>query len=679
MPGLDQGARPYKISTPLGEGALYLYAFNGTEALSQCYEFDLELLSEDAGISFADIVGKNITVSIELDDGEMRFLNGVVNQFSQEGSSELHTTYRMTVVPWLWFLTRSSNCRVFQDKTVPEIVKFVFGDLGFTDFEERLSASYRTWHYCVQYRETDFNFVSRLMEQEGIYYYFKHEDGKHTLVLSDSLGSHDPFGGYEEIPYAPARDIQDREGIQDWMSKMNVTSGKATLQDYNFETPSADLETISDAPKQHEHADMALYDYPGEYSVKGEGDHYVRVRMEEAQALHEVCTGTANCRGIATGSLFSFANYFLREDQNREYLVLRTACSFSNTEPETQPGTAEKFACQFEVIPSSTPCRPPRIARKPVVHGNQTAVVIGAEGEEIDVDEYGRVLVRFHWGEEGGGDQPGNSSCRVRVAQPWGGKGWGYQFFPRVGDEVLVSFLEGDPDQPLIAGSVYNAENMPKYAVPDNKTQSGIKTKSSKGATDDNYNELRFEDKLGEEHIYMHAEKDFERVVENNDTLTVGVPDVNTPTDGDQTLTIFNNQELTIGDAAAKDGSQTVTIKKDRTTTLKEGNDVCQVKLGNQDVKVDAGDQSTKVAKNIKIEAGLSIELKVGGSTVKMDPTSITLETGPSKIKMDPAGVTIDGVTLNASGTATADLKSPMTTVKGDGMLTLKGGITMIN
>ncbi len=517
-----QTERPIAVSSPLGEDALLFHSMTAQEELGRMFQFDLDLLSKDETIKLEDVLGQPLTVSLGLADDEKRFFNGIVSRFCQVGTVGAHALYQATLRPWLWFLTRTADCRIFQEMTVPDIIKKVFREHGFSDFKESLSRSYRTWEYCVQYRETDFNFLSRLMEQEGIYYYFKHADGKHTLVLSDSYSSHEKCPGYEQVPYFPPTEnvIRAKDCIVEWCVAQEIQPGKYALTDFDFERPKASLAVKTSVSRQHSKADFEIYDYPGQYIQTSDGESYAKCRMEELHASYEQVRGLGNTRGMMTGGLFELAGY-PRGDQNREYLVVSAALDVKSNEYESGPGAkVPTYSCRFTAIDSKQPYRPARLSPKPIIQGPQTAIVVGQAGEEIYTDKYGRVKVQFHWDREGKSDE--NSSCWVRVAQLWAGKTWGGIQIPRIGQEVMVEFLEGDPDRPIVTGRIYNADCMPPYALPDNRTQSGLKSRSSLGGSAENFNEFRFEDKKGGEEIYLHAEKDYNQITENDRTEDVG-------------------------------------------------------------------------------------------------------------------------------------------------------------
>ncbi len=676
-----QSGRIYRFTCPLGDDKLLFYRLTAREQLGRLFEFHLELLSEDPNIDLKSLLAQPVCVHVEPPEAEKRYFHGMVSHFRMAGTYGSFAKYQAVVRPWLWFLTRTADCKVFQFQTVPDIVQAVFRDLGFSDFEVRLSGSYAQREYCVQYRETDFDFVSRLLEQEGIYYYFKHEAGKHTLVLSDSIGSHDPAAGYEEVPYYPPQEhaARKRDHLYDWSVYQDVQTGTYALNDFDFEAPKADLKVKSMVSRGHPQGKHEVYDYPGKYVKTAEGQKYAKTRIEQRQAQYELVRGEGSAIGLAVGHLFSLTGFDVREDQNREYLIVSSVHQLQAAEYESrQPGSADHWtSCEITAIPSSQQYRTPETTPKPIVQGPQTATVVGKAGEEIWTDKYGRVKVQFHWDRYGAKDE--NSSCWVRVSQVWAGKQWGAMHIPRIGQEVIVDFLEGDPDQPIITGRVYNADNMPPYTLPANQTQSGLKSRSSKRGTADNFNELRFEDKIGEEQVYFHAEKNFDRVVENNDTLKVGFEKKDK---GDQTIEIHNNQKLVVGNSNSEDGSQTIEIWKDRTTTIKEGNETLTIQKGNRTEKIDKGNDSLTISQgnqSVTISKGDQTVTISTGKNVTEAGTSIELKVGQSSIKLEPAKITIKSMQIAIEAMAQLNAKSPVTEVAGDGALTLKGGIIKIN
>src|SRR6056297_805800 len=351
---ISQSDRAFKVSSPLGEDVLLFQRMNATEQLGRPFEFTLDVLSTNEAVSPSDLLGQPVTVSAELLEDNTRYFNGLVKRFTQIGRRGQYAQYQLTLVPWLWFLTRTSDCRIFQEMTVPDIIKAVFGDYGFSDFTDSLAGSYRSWEYCVQYRETAFNFVSRLMEREGIYYYFQHDEAKHTLCLADGYGSHDTVPGYAEVPYFPPGEVRERDHIFDWSLSQQVKPGAYALDDYDFQRPNADLLVNSKIVNQHANADYERYDYPGDYTQVGDGDQYVRTRIEQQQAEHERTRGHATARGLQCGALFSLSDYHLRPDQNREYLIVSTTHNFQSNEFETgmDQDEGDKWECSFEAMDS---------------------------------------------------------------------------------------------------------------------------------------------------------------------------------------------------------------------------------------------------------------------------------------------------------------------------------------
>ena len=692
MPSATQKKRLLRLDTPLGDDVLLIQRIAGKEGLGQLFSFDLELLSEKKhDIDLNGIVGQNVTVRLQLEAGGERFFNGVVSSFVQTAvgraaSDEIYSSYRATVVPWLWLLTRTANCRIFQEKTVPDILMDIFGEYGFSGFvDNKLTGSYPTWEYCVQYRETAFNFVSRLMEQEGIYYYFSHEDGKHMLVLCDSAGAHQPFPGYATIPFRPTRENAASTGsLHDWAIGKTLQPVKFAHTDYNFKKPRTPMLEDpfswphSDIQRPYQHADLEVFDYPGEFVLGPEGDQYAKMRIEELQAYHEVGSGNGDTRGIAPGSTFTLKNN-LRGDQNRAYLVVAASYSGSVAEYATgKTGGDDEFACSFSAVPADTPFRAPRNTPKPTIQGAQTAIVVGPSGEEIFTDEFGRVKVQFHWDREHHYDA--TSSCWIRVAQTWAGKKWGAVFTPRVGQEVVVSFLEGDPDQPLIVGSVYNQDQAQHYKQPDHKTRSSIKSNSTKGGT--GHNEVRFEDLKGKEQLYLHAQRNMDVRVTSNSMesvggdrhLTVGGEKDGVKT-GDQKEMVYRDKQLKvhrdqiehiggdvtllIGGVDGGVGNQDVHLKGTRKELIDgdahlhiKGSESSQID-GDRSLTVGGSDQ-TKVGMKQAVEAGQEIHLKAGMNVVIEAGLQLTIKCGSSFVDISPKGVTIVGtlVMINSGGAA---------------------------
>ncbi|HHJ17837.1 MAG TPA: type VI secretion system tip protein VgrG [Gammaproteobacteria bacterium] len=443
--------RPLTFKTPLKD-ELAITSLQGHESLGRLFQYDLELFSLNEEINIDDILGQAVTVHFDAGSDEERYFNGIVSAFSQTGQVEDGgATYQATLRPWLWFLTRAADCRVFLQMSVPDIIKQVIKDQGFSDIRDELTEKHEAWDFCVQYRETDFNFISRLMEEEGIYYYFTHEKDKHILVLADSGSAHEAIRNDAVMYYAVAgSNLRSEQCVSSWFVRREVQPGAYALNDYDFRRPKAALRVREQIQKKHAGSEYEIYDYPGEYADRFEGSkgEYADLRIQELHVQQDRAEGITDLRIMSTGGLFKLDNH-PRKDQNKEYLVTDTVYEIS-LYGDSGGGNEMVYQCQFTAIDSQTPFRPGRVTRKPVVQGPQTAVVV-----DDAADEYGRVKVRFFW------DRDEDDSCWVRVSQNSAGMGWGSMFVPHVGHEVIVSFLEGDPDRPIITGRVYNAENMP--------------------------------------------------------------------------------------------------------------------------------------------------------------------------------------------------------------------------
>lgn len=632
---LDQSKRQIGIDTPLGANVLVLRSFTATEELGRLFQINAELLSENFQISFPQIVGQNVTIRLNTIQASPRFFNGHVRAFRQTGAVGRLACYQAVIVPKLWFLTRSADCRIFQNKKVPDIVKQILKERGISEVEDTLTVSYPQWEYCVQYRETDFNFISRLMEQEGIYYYFKHAQGKHTFVLADGESSHPTFPGFADMSFLQAgTEIVNIQGFRDLTMAQEVQPGRYVVNDYDFEKPKTSLEATANIDRQNIEANHEMYDYPGEYIKLEDGQREARTRIEELQCGFETVYGSGDVRGVAAGFKFKLGGA-PRSDQNDNYLVVSTITQ-AESEGFLSDGGPEgtgAFGCSFTAVRANTPFHPARLTSKPVIHGLQTAVVTGPKGEEIYTDKYGRVKVQFFWDRKGKKDE--NTTCFIRVAKPWAGKRWGSIFTPRIGQEVVVSFLEGDPDQPLIIGSVYNGDQMPPYDLPANKTQSGVKTRSTLNGTTANFNEIRFEDKKGHEQLYIHAEKNEDIVVENNKTENVGNDesieighdrtekvghDQSITVLNDDTLTVAMNQHLTIGI------NQDETIGQGRTTTV-----------GVNDTLSVGAARTTNIGAADSLNVGGAISITAGGVITITAAAAITITSSATVAITAPA------------------------------------------
>jgi len=724
MPYTQEG-RLISIDTGLSDlgypdESLLLAGFTGHEAMSRLFKFQLDLLQEKAvegfvGVKFHDIVGKNVTINVTLSDGTQRYFNGLVSRFALSGEDSIFVHYQMEVVPWTWLLTRYADCKIFHNKSVNAIIQQVFSDRSQTDFKFQLSNTYPTLEYCVQYRETDFNFISRLMEQYGIFYYFEHESDKHTMVIADASNSLSSCPGQETAGFNLAGGGVDEDDVVNSISFEQVLlSGKYTLNDYYFETPTANLLT-SETTVWGDPSILSfeLYDYPGDYTNRTDGTAAAKLRMQEVEAGFGALTGSSVCRAFTTGYTFDLTDapqpgmnitYLLTEIQHTS-----SAAGGYSSSGGGQQGGSDTYSNHFSCVPGNLPFRPARLTPKPFVQGPQTAVVVGksqvssdstdnqesaSDGEEIWVDKYGRVMVLFPW------DRLAACSCWVRVSQDWAGQGWGSITIPRVGQEVIVSFIEGDPDRPIVTGRVYNADQVVPYKLPDYQTRSTFMTRSSKGGSARTYNELRFEDKAGAEQVFIRAQYDYDtqvlhdtrEAIGNNRSLTVakdqmesvggdlhtqvagGVTekvgkDVNTTISGGIVETVGKDVNTTVSggvvESVGKDvntaisGGLIESVGKDQNTNV-TGN--LNAKSG-QAINLNAGtNMVTASGQAFSHNAGMSIDLKGGMSVTIEAGTTLTLVVGGNSVVLSPAGVSITGtmVMINSGGSASsANAPSP--------------------
>ena len=642
----SQDKRLVSIESPLGKDTLLLRSFAGHEGVSRLFQFSTDLLSENHSIDFKDIVGKPVTLSLQLFNDAKRYWNGFVSRFACSGRDDRFSHYQAEIVPWAWFLTRTADCQIFQQKTIPEIIKKVFQDHGFQDFQDRTRASYPQREYVVQYRETAFNFVSRLMEEHGIFYFFEHDKNSHKLILADKPQVHKncPIQYKVRFNYNPGTSHIEEDVVQSWGAEQELRPGKYALNDYNFQTPNtslmANVQTVAEIGGNSKYE---IYDYPGIHTKKDEGDTLTKIRMEEEEAAHYVISGSSNCRFFASGYKFHLDEHS-RKDQDGDYLLTDLTHSASVGDSYSGPGDSsqEIYTNHFTCIPFAVPFRPQRLTPKPVVQGPQTAVVVGPSGEEIYPDKYGRVKVQFYWDRLGKKDE--NSSCWIRVSQPWAGKNWGAINIPRIKQEVIVEFLEGDPDRPIITGRVYNDDQMPPYALPDNMTRTTFLTRSTKGGGSSNFNELRFEDKKGSEQIFLNAEKDMDLRVENDSREFVGK---------DRSLIVKGDQKEKV------EGEQDIQIANDQNERV--GGDASLNVTGNQNVQVGQN-MSLQVGQNLQEksgqnyahEAGMEIHLKAGMNVVIEAGLELTIMASGNFINIGPAGVAISGtlVLINSGGAA---------------------------
>jgi type VI secretion system secreted protein VgrG len=703
---LSQDKRIGQLSTPLGKDVLVLVRFDGTEGLSELFEFRVEALSERADIDFDEVIGQQCSLKFAT-YGQQREFNGILVEAQWLGVSSDHYSYRIILRPWLWLLSHTTDCRIFSNKKVPDIIKEVFQDRGFTDFEFHLSdeGSYPQWEYCVQYRETDLNFVTRLMEKEGIYYFFRHDGGKHTLILADSKSAHQPVPGRMKTPFIPVATgpgtaRPQKHHIYEWVSERRFQTGKVELKDYNYQKPNVQMLSDAKASERYTHSDLELYDYPGNYKEQSVGERYAKIQLESEQARDHRRHGNGDAMSLFPGGLTTLEKH-PSDAQNVEYLTVRAAHSFVDEMYRTgghKPAT-ETYYGSYEFLPSDRRFRAPIVTPKPRIYGIQTAKVVtknDGSSEEIDVEGLSEIYVRFHW------DRKKKRSCKLRVAQVWSGKGWGGQFIPRVGMEVVVEFLEGDPDRPLVVGTVYNEECKPPYPLPGNKTMAGTKSNSTPGGG--GFNEFVFEDKKSSENIRMHAQKDYNvtiehdmcqhvfndrsRDVKQNETVKIGANQTLT-IDGHRTETVNSGETVTVngGRTHTVNGVQSTTISLAEThtvgaarmhtvgaaeaitvgaaqiitigaaQTISVGSNQTTSVGSNQTISV-ASNQTNSVGKERSTSIGQNETLDVGKTISNSAGDQIVLKTGSATIMMKKNGdINIEGKTITIKGSGDVIIK----------------------
>jgi type VI secretion system secreted protein VgrG len=652
MSAYTQDNRFLSIVTPLAKDELLLTSINGIESISSLFQFNLTALSENTDMEAKQLINKSVTFTIH--DGIKRVFNGIVSHFSfgeiqKSGLREYH----LTVVPWAWFLDRTENRRVFQNKTCKDIVSLIFSDLGYNDFDFK-AAPGSAREYCVQYAESDLTFVMRLLAEEGYASYFKHEEGKHTFVIVDQMSA------YAESPQSDltySKGDSPHAEINAWLHNYEFKKGEWIVNDYNFKEPNKNLVAQSTSKSELEkNSKYKHYDYPSLYDFAS-GSKIVNARMDAEEVNSNTISGASRCSSFAAGLFFKLNKHEAKSDKGN-YLLLTVHHQASDNTFSTGQGGDEHYSNNFTCMSLDNMYRPPMVYNRPVMYGPQSALVTGPAGEEIYIDEFGRIKVQFMWDREGKKDE--NSSCFVRVMQAWAGNGWGSSFVPRIGHEVIISFLDGDPDRPIVTGSVYNGNNKPPYP---SKTQSGIKTHSTKQGSADNYNEIRFEDKKDGEQIYLHAEKDLDTQVENNETLTI---------DNDRIKTVKHDENSTINNNRSKrvDKHQTESIGENKSIDVGKNH----TETIGKNVNITIGENHTEaIGKNMTISVEKDLKETVNGQyteavtkeygltaktiTLQAD-NEIVLKTGSAQIVMKSNGdITISGNNINVKGSGNVVLK----------------------
>ena len=664
--GFTQDNRFLKLTTPLGVDVLLIESFTISERVSDTFELEIDALAvNDQAVKPKDLLGQVATIAVALnpEDGSERYFSGIIREIHATGRDERFQSFRLSVVPSMWLLNLSQNFRVFEKKKVPDILQEVLAKYAI-QFTSRLEGTYTAWDICTQYRESDFHFVSRLMEHEGIFYFFEFSNGTHTLVLGDSPNAFKKCPDQAKFNYAPELGPSDADWFGAWDAGQQLRTGSYRLWDWHLENAARFASQVNTADAVGNNTNYKFSDFAGQFTqqfnaidsssnVPAESDKLTKIRMEELETENPVHKGTGAVRALSSGHRFTLDG----GSNSGDYVVT----SVQHTGMQNPPyifgefETPLTYNSHVQCIPFGKKFRPARRHKKPVVQGPQTALVTHPP------DKFARVRVKFHWGDPDGDRQ----SAWVRVVQKWAGTQYGSIFIPRVGHEVVIEFVDGDPDQALLTGCVYNAGHMPPYTLPDNYTQSGIKTRSmpAGGGADggsDEFNELRFEDKQGSEDIYFHAQKDFHRVVENDDDLKVG-------------------------------HNQTIQIQNDRTEEVTEGNEKVTIKKGNRDVIVDMGNDTHRIKqgnREVTIDMGNdTLNIKMGNQTTKINlgkseteaMQSIELKVGQSSVKLDQMGVTIKGMMIKCEAQIMMESKALLYKADGTAMVQIKGGITMIN
>jgi type VI secretion system secreted protein VgrG len=665
------------------EDDLFFRRMQGREELGRLPEYRIELLRPQSKgpLKPDDFLGTLVGVKLTNSDEDkpyQRHFNFWVVAMEQGGVADRFDIYRMELRPWLWHLTLSADSRIFQDKDVKEILKAVFGDYTTAQFDDsELTATYRKRNYCVQYRETDFAFVSRLMEEEGIYYYFKHEKGRHTMVLCDAPSAHKPLPK-STLTWgaAKAHDQKADDLILKWRRVHAIKPLSFVHDDFDFGAPTTAMKEQSVRSVTHAKPQSAtpleIYDYPGHYvdpglpddqlgaangKSKTEAGRQAKLRVNAFESGAEVCTAITPYRGVACGYTFTFADH-PDKPTNTDYLITAASYELDFNAYETNTGaTSDGFNARIQVVPKKVAFQPQPTYAQPIVHGPQTATVVGAAGEEITTDKYGRVKVQFRWDRVGTKNE--KSSCWVRVSFPWAGKQFGMLALPRVGDEVVVEFLEGNPDRPLITGRVYNADNLPPYTLPAQATVSGIKTQSSKGGALSNANELRFDDKKGSEYVWFQAEKDMHSWVKNDSfasvlnnhwgdvtknwslkiggTADLAITDVaKVKIDKDTNVKLGADLNMAVGAAMGLDVTGAIAVKGAKTIQVKAAT---KFELNAMTVNQTAKAAMHHKAMEIVLDAGMKLSLKAGGSFITLGPEGVTIQGALVKINSGGAGL----------------------------------------
>ncbi|PCE33256.1 type VI secretion system Vgr family protein [Burkholderia ubonensis] len=676
-----QNSRLLTVKTPLsGTSELVLSDFQCSEGLSMLFDMQLGLASRNPNIELKQMIGQPVTASLQLTNAlgssEVRYFHGYVTHFAHVGTDGGLASYTASVRPWLWMLSRRVDSRIFQEQNVQDILGKVFSQYAkLASYEFRVSRAIKPYSYCTQYRETDLNFVLRLMEQEGLYFCFEHKEDGHKLIVTDMSTHAKPIDGQVALRYATGEVFDDEGVITQWVAQRQLSSDTVSVKTFDYKVPNARRYVSGNTPIEQGQVDhYEVYDYLGLHGFDStdRGEELARFRLEALAASGKGFSGSTNSRTMAPNRCFKLNDHYDRgsgSQEDQEFLI--TAVRHHGVNNYQSNDGSASYSASFQCIRKKIPYRPTLSIPRPVIAGPQTAIVVGPKGEEIYTDSLGRVKVQFHWDRLG--QKNAASSCWVRVGQPWAGGGFGAIQIPRIGDEVVVSFLDGNPDRPLITSRVYNAQNMPPWALPANATQSGILTRSSKEASAANANAIRFEDKKGQEEVWIHAEKDQRLEVENDESHTVGHDraktidhDETVQVGHDRTETVGNNETITIGaNRTERVGSnETLTVGGNRNETI-DGLQNLLIALASTEtvglakaLSIGAGyavtvggamntavglasaeevglSKSTVVGKTYTIRAGDRLQIKVGKATIVLDSNG--------DISVSGASITIDG------------------------------------
>ncbi|HEX4917260.1 MAG TPA: type VI secretion system tip protein TssI/VgrG [Limnobacter sp.] len=649
-----------------------------SEGLSEHATASVYVESDSASLNPDDFLGQTLCLGFETRAEQKRYFDGVIAEFEQVSlSTQGRCTYRLELKSWSWLLGKNQEFRVYQNKTVHAIASEVFARHTHPSvrFEDRTQGTKRPWVYCVQFGESDLNFVKRILEQEGVYFFFEHQRDSHTLVLVDSMSAHVPYPGYESLLHDPAMStgrMPADERIQSLALRKSIEPPRHAHSDYNFETPQLSLLSKSEGKSESHNAPYEVFEYPGEFENPADGEAYSKLRHEEALARQQVYKAQTTARGVACGcklSIASLDNPML----NAEVLVVSTQITLHEADPEAVEGAQSLYDCAFDAIHSEQVFRPARQSRKPYAKGPLPALVVGPEGREIHTDEYGRIKIQFYWDRHGKRNE--NSSCWVRVAYPAAGQGWGIMAIPRIGQEVVVSFEDGDPDRPLVTAVAYNAVQHVPYPLPDHKTVSGWRTRSSEQGAASNFNELRFEDKKGNEYVWFQAEKDYFGLIKNQSREEIGDDahrlihgnlfeeirkDISHKVLGMVQAQIDKALHLTVNDDTLTHIKGLLSLINQGGVTLSTDGQLSITSQQSADIK-SSGNLNLSTSSSGNVKAGASLKLSAG--------SSLTLAVGGSSISISSAGIVLSGPAISVAGgggASAADSASPASPEQGE-------------